>query len=354
MELLQKLFYDPEISATSVRAMQRELKERGIKMKKGKIKNFIEDQELTQRLKTVNKKKFNSFIPKGVLDQVQIDLIFLKNKFLNKGFPIMLSAIDTFSKFGLLVPMKNKTAGESVRAMNIVLDTVGIPKTVYSDKGSEFINKQFVELMDDHNIELVFALNHASFVERFNRTMKERINKYLLSTGTKTWIKALPLLVRGYNNTIHSATDMRPRVLHKVKEKRIIEKVRDRIFHRGTFKRKHSLIEIGDKVRIELKQTAFSKGHHPKWSKDFYEVEEIDGSKYYLKGLERPYLRAELLLIRDVAKNPLPALLEGTLEGRLKEQAKLPKLPADIIKKTESISKRKAKRKIKKPKKLDL
>ena len=113
-------------------------------------------------------------------------------------------------------------------------------------------------------------------------------------------------------------------------------------------------IEVGDKVRIELKQNTFSKGHDPKWSKDFYEVEEIDGSKYYLEGLDRPYLRAELLLFRDVSKNPLPALLEDTLEGRLKEQAKLPKLPADVIQKEESISKRKGKRKIKKPKKLDL
>ena len=42
---------------------------------------------------------------------------------------------------------------------------MGIPKTIYSDQGSEFKNNTFQKLLDKHNIQIIFALGHAPFVE---------------------------------------------------------------------------------------------------------------------------------------------------------------------------------------------
>jgi hypothetical protein len=46
---------------------------------------------------------------------------------------------------------------------------MGIPKTIHSDQGSGFKNATFQKLLDKHNIKILFALEHAPFVESFNK-----------------------------------------------------------------------------------------------------------------------------------------------------------------------------------------
>ena len=45
---------------------------------------------------------------------------------------------------------------------------MGTPKTVYSDQGSEFKNKTVQNVLDKHNIQIIFTLSHAPFIEAFN------------------------------------------------------------------------------------------------------------------------------------------------------------------------------------------
>ena len=47
-------------------------------------------------------------------------------------------------------------------------------------------------------------------IERFNRTIKERIFKYLSANNTRKYVDVLDLLVDLYNNTIHSSIKMTP------------------------------------------------------------------------------------------------------------------------------------------------
>ena len=49
-----------------------------------------------------------------------------------------------------------------------------------------------------------------SLSERFNRTLKEKIYRYMIANVTRKFIDVVPSLVSGYNNTIHTATKMRP------------------------------------------------------------------------------------------------------------------------------------------------
>ena len=45
-------------------------------------------------------------------------------------------------------------------------------------------------------------------IERFNRTIKERIFKYFSANNTRKYVDVLDLLVDKYNNTIHSSIEM--------------------------------------------------------------------------------------------------------------------------------------------------
>ena len=42
-------------------------------------------------------------------------------------------------------------------------------------------------------------------IERFNRTIKEKMFKYLSANNTRQYVDVLELLVDQYNNTIHSS-----------------------------------------------------------------------------------------------------------------------------------------------------
>ena len=91
-----------------------------------------------------------------------------------------------FTKKADIELMKKKDKTESVRAMSILLEKMGISETIYCDEGTEFTSNAFKELMKDNNIEISFTLRHAPFVERFNRTIKGMIYKYLEMTKSKT------------------------------------------------------------------------------------------------------------------------------------------------------------------------
>jgi len=48
----------------------------------------------------------------------------------------------------------------------------------------------------------------SSLSERFNRTLQEKINRYMTANDTRKFIDVVPSLVSGYNNTIHTVTKM--------------------------------------------------------------------------------------------------------------------------------------------------
>ena len=47
-------------------------------------------------------------------------------------------------------------------------------------------------------------------IERFDRTIKEEMFKYLSANNTRTYIDVLDLFVEQYNNTMHSSIKMIP------------------------------------------------------------------------------------------------------------------------------------------------
>ena len=64
----------------------------------------------------------------------------------NKGFRFLLCAIDIFSKYTRVVPLKDKKGVSIVNAllMQKILDKSGRkPNEIWVDKGSEFYNDYF-------------------------------------------------------------------------------------------------------------------------------------------------------------------------------------------------------------------
>ena len=100
---------------------------------------------------------------------------------------------------------------------------MGIPKPI---EGSEFKNATFPKLLDKHNIQIIFALGHAPFVEAFNKTIRTRLIKYTSLHNTKSWSDFLPQVLEAYSNTKHAATGAAPNDVNSNNELQIAMRLR--------------------------------------------------------------------------------------------------------------------------------
>lgn len=98
----------------------------------------------------------------------------------NKGIKYLLMVIDVFSKYGWIKTLKNKKGPTVAGAFNeIFKSSKRSPEMLWVDKGSEFYNSYVNELLNSKGIKLYLTENEekSSVVERWNRTMKEKIWK---------------------------------------------------------------------------------------------------------------------------------------------------------------------------------
>jgi len=130
----------------------------------------------------------------------------------NKGFKYLLNVIDLFSKYVYSIPLKSKSQHEVANAFEKLFIN-NKPDKLWTDQGSEFINKIFKKFLNDNNIELYHVHNEekACVIERFNRTLGEMIERHLTATNSKNYINKLQYLIDKYNNNNkHSTIEMTP------------------------------------------------------------------------------------------------------------------------------------------------
>ena len=98
----------------------------------------------------------------------------------NIEFRFLLCAIDIFSKYAWVVPLKDKKSVSIVNAFQKILDKSGRkPNKIWVDKGSEFYNNSFKKWLKDNDIEMYSIHNEGKSVvaERIIRTLKTKIYK---------------------------------------------------------------------------------------------------------------------------------------------------------------------------------
>ena len=111
----------------------------------------------------------------------------------------MLTVIDIFSKFVWIVPAKRKTGQEVANALSRILKERRPSKT-WIDRGREFYNKDVKKLVELYSTE---NEEKSRVIERFNRTIKEKMFNYFSANNARKYVDVLDLLVDQYNNTIY-------------------------------------------------------------------------------------------------------------------------------------------------------
>jgi hypothetical protein len=178
-----------------------------------------------------------------------------------------------FSKHAWVMPLKNKEGNSVLKAFKEILKEGRVPQKIQTDEGKEFLNKTFKEFLSQRDISIYIVNSElkASVVERFNRTLKEKMWRYFTFKGKFVYHDVLDKIIHSYNNSYHRTIKMKPVEVRKSNEEEIYERV---------FTDKNQFIKrfkysLDDKVRISKYKTSFAKGYTPNWSEEIFIVSEL-------------------------------------------------------------------------------
>ena len=243
-----------------------------------KIKDFLQKYDLHSRNKRIVKRVFprRRVIARFKDDLWQADLIDYQNLvYFNSGYKYILLVIDVFSKVVYIEPLKKKTGDLTAEAMSKIIDkNNGPPVMLVTDRGNEFFNSFFRDLMLSQNI------NHfrtptktpwkTSVAERVNRTIKTRINRAMQFSKKKNWLNICQQIVDSYNKTPHSSHGLAPLDVTDANRTEIYKK----LYPKSVISVECRL-KVGDKVRHILEKKRDEKGYTPNWSEEIYTITNV-------------------------------------------------------------------------------
>ena len=126
----------------------------------------------------------------------------------------LLNVIDVFSKYAWSIPIKDKMGKSIIDAFKKVVKTSGRrPKKLWVDQGTEFYNRVFRGWLEQNDVEMYSIYNEgkAVVVERFNRTLIERMWRYFSANNTHRYYDILDTLISSYNAKYHRSIKMSPK-----------------------------------------------------------------------------------------------------------------------------------------------
>lgn len=341
-QYLKKIYYDPKnpASFSGLEKIYSYVKSQGKTLSKAEIKKFLEKQETyTLNRNVKHKRKFTRVVSPSIDYMWMVDLAFMTQySEANDGYSYILFAVDTFSRYLFTVALKSKKAVEMKQAFQTIMSNGRKPSKIYSDKGSETLNKTIKKYLDDQGIDHHVSQNSikASIVERCILTVKRKITKYMTANMTPIWYTALESITSSYNNTYHRSIKMSPNEVTKENEnevwKQLYEQKPDKPVRnlklpksqpRSGFK-----FKVGDLVRIAIQTDMYTRAYDEKFSREHYSIYErfIHSGipKYRVKDIKNEEIsgsfdNAELQLVR-LDKRPV-YLIEKEL-GRKKKKNK--------------------------------
>ena len=272
------------------------------------------EQDLAYTLHKPRRRRFPTFpvIVGGLDDQWVVDLVEVQPlaKY-NRGVRYLMTVVDALSKYAWIQPLKAKTGVAVVQAFDKILRQGRRPNRLQTDRGKEFYNRTFQQWAQKHGIQH-FSTDgdaKAALVERFNRTLKERLYRYFTAANTFQFLDELPRLVEGYNATRHRAIGMAPQDVTWSNEEAVWNHLYGKWLNQ---KPTRPTFQVGDRVRLNKVHRTFEKGYLPGWTEEVfvvhrvipgplptYKIHEWDGSPvegtFYKEDLQKVQLADDAL-----------------------------------------------------------
>lgn len=223
------------------------------------------------------------FIP-CLANQFVADLVDI-GKFASKNDKkkFLLTCMDGFSRFAYVIPIANKKGDSVLKALKSIFSRV-TPKYLQTDQGCEFLCKKVQDYLKSIKIKHFFTGSEvkASLIERFHRTLMQRLSRYMTHKNTKRFVDVLPQIVSDYNATWHSSIKMCPRDVVKSNQVQVFLN----LYGKHKINKSKAPLIVGDVVLISKYKNPFDKGYAQSWKPEQFCVTAVKQTTPYTYALQ--------------------------------------------------------------------
>lgn len=252
-----------------------------------------------------------------------IDYLFLSGKtYKLESKIIILAFIETTSRYVIIYKVNDRTTDTLIETFEQFKDKYN-PISITSDAEHSFNDKRFREYLKSnnikqyiHNVKQTGKHTPLSLIDRFCRTFRTMIYKYININNEYINDRILYDIVNKYNNSPHSALPKyifnekryKNGTIHSYMKNRTpyevfnSEELQNITKSEAINKKNNNIIKmlrkinIGDRVRIKQYKKTGEKGGD-KWSNKIYTVKHFNGYTYELNDSDIKYSFNQLLKV---------------------------------------------------------
>ena len=302
-ELLNDIYYNKH-NFDGVNNLYLKAKATNKDISKDFVKEWLNKQATQQQNSTVYTKK-KAYLPiySETPFSFQIDLTFFpRYKKYNQDYYVLFTAININTRYAYAYYTKTKDMDTILDVMKLFKKDAIEINTITTDEGKEFNNNKFLKFCDDNNIAIFFVKGDShklGIINRFHRTIKEKLLKYFTATDKLNWIDVIADIIYNYNHTINSGIGIEPYKVNNFLEMEIIAEKRQQT---NIIKSKIPIINVGDKCRIKNIHSLFEDKMSTRYSNEIYEIIKINTNTVIVKDnkhIEYKVKKSDILIITN-------------------------------------------------------
>ena len=242
------------------------------------IEEWLADQDAYATFKSA-KKKFQR--PRVIVsdkdqqwDADTLNMSYYKDS--NDGYAYILVCIDVFTRYLFTRPLRNLRGIKIKESLEDIFKYNEPPKSIRTDRGSEFVNTQVREYLQSKNINHFLTNNEikTSHAERVIRTIRLRIARMMKARHDFNWVKHLQSITSAYNLSKHRSINCSPL-------EAMCTVPKSKLWH-WQYLRNDAATKTGpnsfykfhltDRVRVSYLATTFDRAYDERWSKVIYTI----------------------------------------------------------------------------------
>ncbi len=286
----------------------------GKHFRKRDIENTLRQIAANNLHKPIRKKFQRRFVSVPTLNhQFGADLIEIKNPRSNFNKKYIIAIVDHFSRSAWLEALKNKSADTVLAAIKKIFHrTKRTCRFFQSDDGREFVNAKLTNYFKTLGIEpfVTASSTKCCINERFNRTLGQRVAKYLTHVKSKRFVHKLKDFERQYNACYHSTLKCSPNDVNETNVPEIWNNIYNSKIKRLS-KPSSDTFRKGDLVLIPRKKSLFEKGYAQNYGETIYRIHSVKNTKpttYELATLDNQVIigswyKQEIVLVSNKSEH---------------------------------------------------
>jgi hypothetical protein len=303
-KLLHKIYYE-EHNYDGIEQLYNKAKVIDKTIKKEFVREWLSKQQNKQM--TVRKVGKKEFLPiySEMNNSFQIDLTFFpRYKKQNDNYYVLFTAININTRYVYAYKAKDKNMSTILNIMQL-MEKKTVINSITADEGTEFKNVEFQTFCNKNNIECYFVKGDGhklGIINRFHRTLKDKLTKYFLAKDTVRWIDVIDKIIYNYNHTVNRGIGTEPYKVDAKLEHEIIVWKRAQTDILNT---KNDKLLKGDMVRIINKRVLFDDKMLPNYSNDIYKIIKVKKNSCIInmKGNNIEIKNSQLLRVNSVENN---------------------------------------------------